>query len=114
MDGQGSYKGKCKVLHLGKSNSLHQYMLRIKQLERSLSERDLGALIDNKLHMSQQYALAAKTANSIQDRIQKSRKALLADVGGDSCPLLSTGKTHLECCVQFCSPPCKRDMDILA
>jgi len=35
-------KDKCKVLHLGKNNLKHQYMLGTTQLESSLAEKDLG------------------------------------------------------------------------
>ncbi|KAK4807024.1 hypothetical protein QYF61_000353 [Mycteria americana] len=35
-------KGKCKVLHLGRNNPMHQYMLEADQLESSLAEKDLG------------------------------------------------------------------------
>jgi len=34
-------KGKCKVLQLGRNNSMHQYMLGATHLESSLSEEDL-------------------------------------------------------------------------
>ncbi|KAK4810876.1 hypothetical protein QYF61_013284 [Mycteria americana] len=36
-------KGKCKVQHLGRNNSMHQYMLGATQLESSFAENDLGA-----------------------------------------------------------------------
>ncbi|GAB0204001.1 mitochondrial enolase superfamily member 1 [Grus japonensis] len=35
-------KGKCKVLHLGRNNPLHKYMLVATHLESSFSEKDLG------------------------------------------------------------------------
>ncbi|KAK4817250.1 hypothetical protein QYF61_005463, partial [Mycteria americana] len=50
-------KGKCKVLH--------QYMLGDDQLESSFAQKDLGVLVDTKLTMSQQCALAAKVANAL-------------------------------------------------
>lgn len=56
--------GKGKPLHLGKKHSRHQYQLEGNQLESSFLERDLGMLVNTKLNMSLQYALATQAANS--------------------------------------------------
>ncbi|GAB0183536.1 mitochondrial enolase superfamily member 1 [Grus japonensis] len=58
-------KWKCGVLHLGRNNPMHQYMLGATQLESRCAEKDLEVLVDNKLSMSQQCALVAKAANGI-------------------------------------------------
>ncbi|KAK4826430.1 hypothetical protein QYF61_008963 [Mycteria americana] len=61
-------KGKCKVLHLGTNNPMHQYMLGAAQLESSFTGKDLGTLVDTKWNMCQQCALATKAADDIYER----------------------------------------------
>ena len=58
-------KGKGRVLHLGRNNPMHQYKLGGDLLECTSVERDLGVLVDDRLTMRQQCALAAKKANGI-------------------------------------------------
>lgn len=64
-------KSRCRVLHLGRNNHMHQYWLGDDLLEGRSAERDLGVLV-NKLSMSQQCALVAKLANDILECIKKS------------------------------------------
>ncbi|PKU35693.1 hypothetical protein llap_14001 [Limosa lapponica baueri] len=103
--------GKRRVLHLGRNNPVHQDRLGTDLLESSSVEKDLGVLVDNRMTMSQQWALVAKKANGILGGIKKSVASRLREV---VLPLYSAlVRPHLEYSVQLRAPQFKKDRELL-
>ena len=71
---------QCNNLHLGHGNLQCQYKLEDKRIKHSPAEKDLRVLVDGKLDMSQQCALAAQKANHTLSCIKRCVTSRLREV----------------------------------
>ena len=102
-------KGKCRVLHLGRNNCMHQYRLGADLLEKNSLVKDLDVLVGNRLAMSQQCALAAQRAKCT---LRETRPSTANWQRERLSALLCTVQSHLQHWVWDWVPQYKKDIKL--
>jgi len=67
---------KCSIIHLGSNNIGRDYEMNANSIKTSIEEKDLGVLIDNKLHFRQHIENITNSANKMLGIIKRNFKNL--------------------------------------
>jgi len=102
-------KAKCNVLHVSQDNPRYQYKLGDDRIESIPDKKDFRVLVNEKLGMSHQCALAAQKAKHILGCIKRS----VASKSREVILHLYSGETSLGILHSALEPQHKKDMDLL-
>ena len=89
---------KCKIMHLGKTNPRHTYMMGGVDLETTSGERDLGVLVDDRLEFDKHIKGIVNKANRMLGMIRIGFSCLDEKIFMNIYPVLV--RPLLEYCVQ--------------
>ncbi|GAB0184870.1 cAMP-dependent protein kinase inhibitor alpha [Grus japonensis] len=73
-------KAKCEILYVSQGKPKHKYSVGGEWIDSSPEEKDFRVLVDEKLNMIQQCALADQKASCILDCIKRSVTSRLREV----------------------------------
>ena len=104
-------EAQCRVLHLGRGGPRYLDKLGEEALESSRVEKDLGVLVDEKLDVSQQCALATQKANCVLGCITKRVSSREREGIVPLCSALV--RPHVKHRVQAWSPQHRKDVALL-
>ncbi|MCP3875986.1 MAG: reverse transcriptase family protein [Desulfobacteraceae bacterium] len=99
---------KCKVLHLGKKKSTHEYNLSETTIESSPCEKDLGVYVDHDLKFTEHMDKVVNKAHSIMGSIRRAFRYLDCEIFLKMYKGLV--RPHLEYAVQVWHPYLKKDI----
>ena len=102
---------KCKIVHLGSKNPLHQYYMNGSEIQAASSEKDLGVMLDNTAKPSLQCAKAAQKGNQVLGQLLRSFQCREKEVLTQLYKVFV--RPHLEYAIQAWCPYLVKDIDIL-
>ena len=94
--------GKCKIMHLGKKNTKHDYTMDGQVLETTRAEKDIGVMVQDDLKPSLHCAKVAAKANGVLGQL--SRAVLYRDSNTFMKLYIVYVRPILEYCIQAVGP----------